>query len=70
MTKAAYLVTGDAFDLRGWTPETLADALRAPLGELGVEVWVKPHMHGGGGYLGTPELEASVLALVERTVEG
>ena len=46
--KSTYLVTAAAYDLAGWTPETLAAALRGPLETLGVDVVVKEHQHGYG----------------------
>jgi hypothetical protein len=74
---ALYIVTGDAGDLDGWTPETLADALRAPLAELGIDVKCNPQQFGDGGLrilVGMPFLEADTIRdqvkrLVDRVVQ-
>ena len=71
MTTGIYTVTGDAEFLEGWTPETLAEALEGPLGEMGIEVECKPNQYGGVGY--EPEDENSpeeyiVESIVERVV--
>lgn len=66
-----YVVTGDAGDLGGWTPERLGEALRAPLGVLGVDVDVRPTQFGHGGTHGwdDEELALQVEQAVERVVQ-
>lgn len=44
-----YTVTRDADSLEGWSAEQLAEALRVPLGDLGIEVEYAPHLREGGG---------------------
>jgi len=71
MTTGIYIVTGDANDLVGWSPETLTEALKGPLGEMGIEVVCKPNQFGGIAY--EPEDENSpedwvVKTIVERVV--
>jgi len=75
---AVYIVTGDAGDLEGWTPEELAEALRAPLAELGIDVKCNPRQFGDGGLrilVGMPFLEADTIReqvkrLVDRVIQG
>jgi len=71
MTTGIYIVTGDTNYLEGWTPETLAEALKVPLGEIGIEVVCLPNQYGGVDY--EPEDENSpedwvVKSIVERVV--
>jgi len=71
MSSGTYTVTGDANFLEGWTAESLAEALRAPLGEFGIEVECKPKQFGGESYI--PHTEESpdedyVRYIVERVV--
>lgn len=75
MAPITYTVTGDVTDM-GWSPEALADALRAPLAALGVEVICKPRQSGGGGlvnasdasYVEAEVLRETVTQIVERIV--
>lgn len=78
MANITYIVTGDANDLDGWTPEMLAAALREPLAALGVEVVCKPHQSGGGGLIDQSDAlwsdaedrRSAVASLVERIISG
>lgn len=36
----------DATDLEGWTDETLAENLREPLAEIGIDVEIGKHING------------------------
>lgn len=71
-----YTVTGDDADLHDWTPESLGDALTAPLAKIGVSVEVLQHQHGGGGlrFMGGAhpvdfELKlAETVAIVDRII--
>jgi hypothetical protein len=44
-----HIVNGDAANLNGWTPASLAAALRDPLAALGVDVECRPQESGLGG---------------------
>lgn len=59
-----YVVTADASNLRGWTPESLAAAIREPLAEIGIAVECQPHQHSGGGLRGLAD-DDSTLELAE-----
>jgi hypothetical protein len=63
-----YIVTGDAWELPGWNPETLANALRLPLANLGVRVDHRPRQYGGGGLPNDAddELRKAVQRVVDR----
>jgi hypothetical protein len=65
---ATYTVTADSNDLAGWTAETLAAALEAPLAEIGVTVECKPRQFGGGG-LTNDEADSVNPDLVQSIVE-
>lgn len=68
--RAVYVVGSDAWDLEGWTPETLAAALVAPLGAINVAVVCLPRVSGSGlGLDGLPAaLRKAAQAIVERVV--
>jgi hypothetical protein len=71
VTRGRYIVTGDAHDLLGWTPETLAAALAPRLGEIGIEVVTAPRQWGGGGLDHDdvdPVLASTVQNIVETTI--
>lgn len=75
MKNGIYVVTGDAGDLEGWTPEELTEALTTPLRGLGIAVECKPNQSGGGGFhpsdewcsTQTPSRE-EIESVVERVV--
>lgn len=72
-TIGTYTVTGDARSLEGWTVETLAEALRGPLGEIGIEVETAPTTFGGPGLVladEDPLLRERIQQIVEETVTG
>lgn len=66
-----YIVDGNAGDLEGWTPESLAAALEKPLGDLGIAVESTPHAHGGGGLVDCDDdvLVNEIDRLVERVIQ-
>ncbi|MFA5743888.1 MAG: hypothetical protein WC936_03615 [Candidatus Nanoarchaeia archaeon] len=72
MTTGYFTVTGDANNLVGWTTETLAEALRIPLGKLGIEVTCIPKQFGGVCYVPiddeTSPSEDYVQYVVERVI--
>ena len=59
-----YVVTADAGNMRGWTPESLAAAIREPLAEIGIAVECRPSQHGGGGLRGLAD-DDSTLEIAE-----
>lgn len=67
-----YTVTRDSNSLDGWTSDLLAVALRAPLGQLGIEVEHYPNVVGGEGLTladEDPLLREQVQQITERVVE-
>lgn len=70
MQIGVYTVTRDANSLEGWTVGSLAEALRGPLGALGIEVGTAPNQVGGGGLSMFSDLEGSVVeAMIQDLVE-
>lgn len=71
ITTATYIVDRSADDLEGWTMKTLADALRAPLAEIGVRVETFDGITFKSGLSGADEAtELAVERIVTRIVEG
>lgn len=69
--RPVYVVGSEAGDAAGWTPETLAAALLAPLSALGVDVVCRPRESGvGSGLHGTTSdgLREAVQLAVETVV--
>jgi len=68
--KPTYIVGSEANDLEGWTPETLAEALRIPLGKIGVLVECQGHTSGHPAPDPLLVDNDLVKTTVERVVEG
>ena len=71
-----YTVGSEAGDLAGWTPELLAEALRGPLEEVGIEVTCAPRVSGVGTGLHllvddrSGEAEHLIRQIMELVIQG
>lgn len=69
-TVGIYTVNDDASILVGWTPETLADALREPLAEIGITVECQPSESSGSLDTIPDDLREQAQYIIERVVQG
>ena len=69
---ATYIVNADANDLIGWTSAELVEALRGPLGKLGVAVEHRPNERGGESLRGVKDdgERQDIEAVVSRIITG
>lgn len=68
-TVGIYTVNSDANILEGWTPETLADALREPLAEIGIAVECRPSESGLSLDTTPDDLRDYAQHIIERVIQ-